>query len=636
MSDRSERKLIKVGIAVVLFIIAVFAPKFSYRGNIYLSSSTLNSYIQSGLFILSWLIAGFDVLIACLGNIKKKRFFDENLLMTVATIGALCLGELAEAAVVMILYSIGEYFQDKAVYKSNKSISELVDIRAMYANVERGGKVEKVEPDEVMVGENIIIKPGERIPLDGVVIAGQSSVDVSPLTGESMPREILINDYVYSGCINLSGILKVRTDRFYLDCASSKMMNLVETAQKEKSKTEKYITKFAKVYTPFVMFLAALMLVVPFFIPGFANSHQAFERALTFLVIACPCAFVISIPLTFYSGVGIASKWGVLVKGSEFLETLSRVNIAVFDKTGTLTVGNHKVINVVLASDVTKEELVEAVLKVEGCSNHPIAMAVKQAFGYNGVTQIRRTSNVTEIAGKGMWFADGVNEILVGNKELMQDYNIPIFENRQNNGTKIYVAKNKRYLGCIVLSDDVKQSAKILISKLKGIGIKSVMLTGDIRDNAANIAQVTGIDEWYYGLMPDDKVNKVAELIKNNRMDKKLLYTGDGINDAPVLMRADVGIAMGSIGSQAAIEAADVVVTDDNLAKIFLLINIAKKTVKTAQENILLAFGVKALFLILSAFGYMSMWIAIFADTGVTLIAVLNALRILKIKNAKF
>lgn len=635
MSEKNGMKLVKVSIASALFIAALVSPKIASTGVIQLQSQNVVPYIKIGAMTLAWLIAGFEIIKSFLCNLKRrKNIFDENFLMTIASIGALCLGNFAEAAAVMILYELGEYFQDRAVKKSNKSIAELVDIRALYANVEREGKIEKVQPDEVMIGEQVIIKPGEIIPVDGFVTAGQSTVNVAPLTGESMPRNIQINDYVYSGCINLTGILKVRTDKFYLESASTKMMNLVETAQKNKSKTEKFITKFAKVYTPIVIILAVLLALSPLYMHMGISFKQSIERALTFLVIACPCAFVLSIPLTFFSGIGIASKWGILVKGGEYLEALSNANLAVFDKTGTLTVGNHRVNNVILATGVTKEEIIETVLKVEANSNHPIALAIKKAFGYKGITQIRRNTNVTEIAGKGMWLTEGSGEILVGNKELMLDYNIPIFENKQE-GTKIYVAKNKKYLGCIVVSDDIKQSAKILISKLKGIGITSVMLTGDIKDNAAFIAKATGIEEWYFGLLPEDKIYKLEELIKNNKKNKKVIYTGDGINDAPVLMRSDVGIAMGAIGSQAAIEAADVVVTDDNLAKIFLLVNIAKKTVQTAKENIILALGVKALFLILGAFGFMTMWLAIFADTGVTLIAVLNALKILKIKNTK-
>ncbi len=640
MISADFRKLIRIIVSILVLIFAFFAADLFPHGMYSVSSNTSSPYLKSSLLILAWLIAGEGVLKQFFSNIKYGKFFDENSLMTIATFGAICLGNFIEAVMVMILYETGDYLQEKSVAKSQKSISELIDLRAVYANVEREGKIEKVQPAAVMIGENIIIKPGERIPLDGIIIAGQSSIDVSPLTGESLPREVKINNYIFSGCINLTGVIKVKTDKFYSDCAVNKLMSLVEAAKNSKSKTEKFITKFSRVYTPLVIFLAVLLVIGQCVINAniyhlwHYNLKTVIEHALTFLVIACPCAFVISVPLTFFSGIGAASKWGIIIKGSEHLETLSKVNTAVFDKTGTLTSGKHKVTRVFLASDADKDELKEAVLKAEAGSNHPIATALKKEFGSNLINQTMRNSNITEISGKGMWFVDGTTEILVGNKELMQDYNIPIFEQKQN-GTKIYVAKNKKYLGCIVLSDEIKQSAKILISKLTGLKIKSVMLTGDIKDNAAAIAKTIGINEWYAGLLPEDKLKKVEDIIKSNKKDKKVLYTGDGINDAPVLMRSDVGIAMGAIGSEAAIEASDVVITDDNLAKIYLTINIAKKTMKTVKENIILAFGVKVLFLALGALGYMTMCAAIFADTGITLIAVLNALKILKMKNKK-
>ncbi len=640
MSKVLRRKFTRLVIAIMIAVSAFVVPYLCSHGVISLPSFTQYPYFKNGLLILAWLIAGAGVIGQFFRNIKLKQFFDENTLMTIATFGAILLGDFAEAVAVMVLYEIGEYLQTSSVMKSEKSISEIVNIRAAYANVERDGKVEKVKPDGVMIGENIIIKPGERIPLDGVVIAGQSTINVSPLTGESLPREVNVRDYVFSGCINLTGVIKIKTDKFYNDCAVNKLMSLVETAQKSKSKTEKFITRFAKMYTPIVFSLAVLLVIgsiiynIYVFNLWHFNFKAVIEHALTFLVIACPCAFVISVPLTFFSGVGAASKWGILVKGSEFLETLSNVNTAVFDKTGTLTAGVHKVIRVFLSSDTTREELAEAVLKAEAASNHPIAAAIKKEFG-GKENQVIKNSNITEIAGKGMWLAENGMEILAGNKELMQDYNVPIFEHKQD-GTKVYVAKNKKYLGCIVVSDEIKQSAKILISKLIDLGIKPVMLTGDIKDNAEVIAKSAGIDEWYAGLLPEDKVKKLETIIKQNKKDKKVMYTGDGINDAPVITRADVGIAMGAIGSQSAIEASDVVITDDNLAKVYLILNIAKKTMRTVKQNIILALGVKVLFMVLAVFGYMPIWIAIFADTGVTLLAVLNSLKILNMKNTEF
>lgn len=636
-----SRKLINVYISIVLLISAFIIPKyFTYQ------------YVKESILILAYLVAGFSVIKKCITSVKYRNFFDENFLMTIASLGAICLGDYVEAVVVMILYGIGEYFENQAIVKSEKSIQDIINIRPLYANVIRNGKTEKVNPDEVLIGEIIIVKAGERIPLDGYVEDGKVSIDVSSLTGETIPREVKQGDYVYSGCINLNGVLKIKTDKNYEDCAVNRLMDMVESSRKNKSKTEKFITKFAKIYTPVVLILSLMLVLFPFLINivkrlivqpdlnGLINGFMKtlpiapmyIKRAITFLVISCPCAFVISIPLTFFAGIGVASKFGILVKGGNYLEALANTGAAVFDKTGTLTKGQLKVTKILPASDVTNEELAQTVLKVESGSNHPVALAIKKAFNSEN-NQTLSSQVITEISGKGLWYSCNGTEILVGNKELMKEYNIVFFDNNQN-GTKVFVAKNKKYLGCIILADEVKQSSKIVISQLRRMGIKSIMLTGDIKDNAKVIANAIGIDEFYSSLLPEDKVHKMEMLVKSNK-GKSVIYLGDGINDAPVLARADVGIAMGAIGSEFAIESADVVITDDNLAKTYFLLNLAKRTMKTAKQNIWIAIGVKLLFLLLGAFGFMTMWLAIFADTGVTLIAILNALKLLKFRHVK-
>lgn len=629
IKNRDILRLLKIGAAVFVFILAFILPLF-------LSSK----YIKEAVLILSWLIAGFSTFKKCAGKVQLGEYFDENFLMTAASFGAVCLGHFAEAAAVMILYEIGSYLQDKSVQKSVKSIEKLINIRPLYANAERFGKLERVNPDEVMTGETIIVKPGEIIPLDGIITAGSSSIDVSSVTGESVPRDAGVNDKVLSGCVNLNGVIKVKTSKIYSDSTASRLMRLIENAEKNKSQAENFITKFSRVYTPAVLSIAVLAAVIPSVFDIYNNGlfrslphiKDYISHALMLLVISCPCAFVISVPLTFFAGIAAASKTGLLIKGEKYIEVLANVNTAVFDKTGTITKGNLKVTKLVLAEGVSREEFIEAVLLAEAPSNHPAALAVKKEFNYQPPenTMMNR-GTVTEITGKGMWYLQGSTEILAGNKELMEEYGIPYIDDNQP-GIKIYAAKNKKYLGCVTSSDEIKQNAKILVSQLKTLGIKTIMLTGDIYENARYIAKSAGIDAWHAGLMPEEKTAKMEMLVKTNKIGRKVLYTGEGLNDAPVLKRADIGIAMGAIGSEAAIEAADAVIADDNLEKIFLGIKLAKKTMNTVYQNVLLALGVKVLFILLGLIGFMTMWGAVFADTGVTLITIINALAVLKVK----
>ena len=558
------------------------------------------------LFFLAYIIAGWDVIFKAAKNITKGHVFDENFLMSAATIGALCIKEYPEAVMVMILYQIGEYFQHKAVEKSRHSISELMDIRPDYANL----CGEKVSPREVKVGDIITVNTGEKIPLDGIVTEGHASLDTSALTGESVPRTVSTGDSVISGCINLNGVLKIKVTKEFGESTVTKILELVEHASSKKARTEKFITKFAAYYTPAVVILALMIAFIP---PLFITGNWI-ERALTFLVISCPCALVISIPLSFFAGIGSASKNGILIKGSNYLELLAKPDTVVFDKTGTLTKGVFKVREV--HSD--EPDFLKYAAYAESASSHPIAAAIREAYGQ----EIPEQNNIEEIAGLGIKAIIDGKEILAGSAKLVKTEPI------NTDGTVVYVSINGNYCGYIVIADEVKDDSKETIEKLKTLGIKTVMLTGDSKNTADKVQKKLGVDNAFAELLPEDKVNKLEKIIKT--AGGSVIFVGDGINDAPVLTRADVGIAMGGLGSDAAIEAADAVIMDDSPSKLITSIKIARKTMRIVKQNIVFALGVKALFLILGGIGIMTMWGAVFADVGVALLAVLNSLRTLR------
>ncbi len=564
------------------------------------------------LFILAYLIAGSDVLFKAAKNITKGRVFDENFLMSVATIGALAIKELPEAVMVMVLYQLGEYFQHRAVEKSRHSITELMDIRPDYANL--NGK--KVAPEEVSVGDVITVNTGEKIPLDGVVIDGAASLDTSALTGESLPRSVNIGDSISSGCINLDGALKIRVTKVFGESTASKILELIEHASAKKAKTENFITRFARYYTPFVVFMAAFIATVP---PLFFAGNWI-TRALTFLVISCPCALVISVPLSFFAGIGGASRQGILIKGSSYLEALAKPKAVLFDKTGTLTKGIFKVTEV----NSGNPDLLKFAAIAESASSHPIAFAIKKAYGGT----ITESTNVKEIAGQGVKAEVEGHEVLAGNAKLV---NPP--QKIECSGTVVYVSIDGNYQGYIVISDEIKEDSKKTVKKLRDMNIETIMLTGDSAQSAQKVQKELQLDKFYAELLPENKVEKVEEVIAKS--DGSVIFVGDGINDAPVLTRADVGIAMGGLGSDAAIEAADIVIMDDKPSKTVDAIQSARRTMTTVKQNIVFAIGVKGLFLILGSFGMVSMWGAVFADVGVSLIAILNALRNGQIKQDK-
>lgn len=563
-------------------------------------------------FIAAYIVISYDILYKMLKNLLAGRFFDECFLMSIATIGAICIREFPEAVMVMLLYQIGEYFQDKAVDNSKESITKLMDIRPDYANKITEESIIKVDPHEINTGDIIIVKTGEKIPLDGIVTEGHASVDTSSLTGESLPRNIAVGDSVYSGCINLDGVLKLRVTKTFENSEVSKILEMVEHAAAKKAVTEKFITRFAGIYTPFVVVLAVIIAIVPqFFLPG-----NWIERALTFLVISCPCAFVISVPLTFFAGIGASSKAGILVKGSCDLEKLAHVKTAVFDKTGTLTNGNFKVVQI---NSENPEELLKYAAIAESVSSHPIAKAIRNEYGKS--TEI---VDVTEISGCGVKAVIDGKEILAGNAKFVGAEEIEV------SGTVVYVSIDGKYAGNIVISDTLKQDSAYTIKELNKNNVQTVMLTGDSAKNTEYIKNELGINRVYAELLPDKKVEKLEEILNKNK--GITIFTGDGINDAPVLMRADVGIAMGGLGSDAAIEAADIVIMDDKPSKILDAVKIGRKTMTVVYQNIIFAIGIKVIFLILGILGVMTMWGAVFADVGVTFITILNALRILKVK----
>lgn len=589
----------------------------------------LDGVLKFFVFLCAYLLAGGDILLKAFRNILKGKIFDENFLMSIATLGAIAIREYPEAVMVMVLYQIGEYFQHRALAKSRNSITALMDIRPDYANIEKNGKLIKSSPDAAKIGDIIVVNTGEKIPLDGTVISGTASLDTSALTGESVPRVVSEGDTAISGCINLNGCLKIKVTKLFGESTVSKILEMVEHAGAKKAKTENFITRFAGYYTPAVVVGALLLAVLPpLFIDGAVFSVW-FQRALTFLVISCPCALVISVPLSFFGGIGGASKCGILIKGSTYLEALSKPYAVVFDKTGTLTKGVFKVTEI-SSKYISKDDLLRYAAYAENASSHPIALSLKEAYGY----EIDRTkvSDITDIAGNGIKAIVDGKEILVGNKKLLSKYGVDCPEN-VDAGTVVYVALNRSYNGYIVISDEVKADSKDAICALKKYVKNVVMLTGDTRKAAEKVAKTLCIDIVYSDLLPDQKVEKLEYIIENKEKNKSVIFVGDGINDAPVLTRADAGIAMGALGADAAIEAADVVIMDDEPSKIAAAIKISKKTMSIVKQNIAFALGIKALFLILGALGMVSMWGAVFADVGVAVIAILNAMRTLNTRN---
>ena len=614
MTRKQKRLLFRIIIAAVLFAAGSLLP--------------LGPTVEMGVFLVCYAVIGWDIVWKAVTNILHGQVFDENFLMTIATIGALILGEHSEGVAVMLFYQVGEWFQSYAVSKSRKSIASLMDIRPDYANVERNGKLEQVDPDEVNIGDTIVVKPGERVPLDGKIIKGTSALDTSALTGESMPRDVEPGMEVISGCINQTGILTIQTTKKYGESTVAKILDLVENASDKKGKTENFISRFARYYTPIVVFAAIALAILPPLITGQPFSVWIY-RALTFLVISCPCALVISIPLSFFGGIGGASKIGVLVKGSNYLESLAHAEVVVFDKTGTLTKGSFAV-SQIKAIDMREEQLLELAAYAEDYSNHPISQSIQKAYGKK--IDNSRISDVQEIAGHGVRAVIDGKTVLAGNAKLMNRENIA-YTPSDAIGTVVYLACNGKYAGYIVIEDEVKADAPAAIRALKEVGVrKTVMLTGDADAVGKKVAQKLGLDQAYTELLPADKVDRVEAMLKQTSEKGKLVFVGDGINDAPVLARADVGIAMGGLGSDAAIEAADVVLMTDEPSKISAVVRIARKTIRIANENIVFALGVKLLVLILGATGYANMWAAVFADVGVSVIAILNAIRAMRVK----
>lgn len=620
MNKKQKKVLIRILVAAALLIVFSQLP--------------VEGYVRFLLFMIPYLVIGYDILKKAFKGILNRQVFDENFLMAVATVGAIVLGNYSEGVEVMLFYQIGELFQSYAVGKSRRNISELMDIRPDYANIERDGKLEKVDPDEVEIGSVIVVQPGEKIPIDGVVTEGKTTLNTSALTGESLPREVAPGDEVISGCINMTGVLKIRTTKEFGESTVSKILDLVENSSSKKSRSEHFISKFARYYTPAVCYGALALAVLPPLIRMFAMGlapewSNWIYRALTFLIISCPCALVISIPLSFFAGIGGASREGILVKGSNYLETLAQTKYVVFDKTGTMTQGVFEVSGV-HHNEMEEARLLEYAALAESASSHPISKSLQKAYGK--AIDRSRVTDIEEISGNGVTAkVDGI-PVAAGNAKLMERLGIP-YKECHHVGTVVHMAVNGTYAGHILISDLLKPNAKEAIKSLKHAGIeKTVMLTGDAKKVADQVAKELGIGEVYSELLPADKVSKVEELLKEKSAKAKLAFVGDGINDAPVLSRADIGIAMGALGSDAAIEAADVVLMDDDPLKISKAIRIARKCMRIVYENIYFAIGVKILCLILGALGIANMWLAIFADVGVMVLAVLNAIRVLFVK----
>lgn len=622
MTRKQKKVLYRIIIAAVLMVAFSLLPA--------------EGVVKFLLFMIPYLIIGYDILRKAVLGIIHGEIFDENFLMAVATVGAICLGDYKEGVAVMLFYQIGELFQSVAVGKSRRNIAALMDIRPDYANIEdENGHLEQVDPDEVTVGSIIVVSPGERIPIDGEVVEGSATLNTSALTGESVPQDVSVGDRVISGCVNQSGVLKIRTSKAFGESTVAKILELVENSGMRKSRTENFISRFAKYYTPAVCMAALALALLPPVISLLMSAEPRWgiwvTRALTFLVISCPCALVISIPLSFFGGIGGASAQGILVKGSNFLEALSKTKYMVFDKTGTLTKGVFRVTNICATEGVSEQELLEIAVYAESYSNHPISRSLQEAYGQE--PDRTRVSDVEEISGHGIKaFVDG-RCVCAGNRKLMEKEQIVCDENLQETGTIVHVAADSHYLGYILIADELKETSAEAMKALKAAGIKkTVMLTGDNRQVAERIGALLGVDEIKSELLPADKVEQVERLLEEKSPKEKLAFVGDGINDAPVLSRADIGIAMGAMGSDAAIEAADIVLMDDNPAKIALAMKISRKCLGIVYQNIVLALGIKGICLILGAMGIANMWMAIFADVGVMVIAVLNAIRCLKVK----
>ena len=617
MSRKMSKQLIKIIISLLLVVISLLL-KFD---------TELYSNI---LYVIAYIIVGYDIVLKAVRNIFKGKVFDENFLMTVATIGAFCIGEFPEAVAVMLFYQIGELFQSYAVDRSRKFVASLMDIRPDYANVYREDEIERVDPDEVNIGEIILVKPGEKIPLDGIVVDGESMLNTQALTGESVPRKVTVNDEVLSGCINNDGILKIKVSKEFEESTVSKILDLVENASSRKSKSENFISKFAKYYTPIVVIVSVALAVIPPLVIKEALFSDWLYRALSFLVVSCPCALVISIPLSFFGGIGAASKIGVLIKGSNYLEALASAEIVVCDKTGTLTEGVFKV-QKIKAIGYSDDELLRYAAYAEGFSNHPISISLKQA--YNKEINEKLVTETQEISGKGVLAKVDGKMVLVGNEKIMKEYNIK-FQKSEETGTIVYVAINDEFAGTILIADKIKEDSYKAVKLFKNNNVKKVvMLTGD-RDNISeSVANELNLDEYHAELLPQDKVSWVEKLMTQKSSGGKLIFVGDGINDAPVLALSDIGVAMGGLGSDAAIEAADVVIMTDEPSKIANSVQISKKTMRIVKQNIVFAIAVKIGVLILSAFGVSTMWEAVFADVGVSVLSIVNALRVLRIKN---
>lgn len=622
MTKKQKKVLIRIIVAAILLVILHFVP--------------LEGLWLGLLYLIPYAVIGYDILRKAVLGIMHGEVFDENFLMAVATVGAMGLGEYSEGVAVMLFYQIGELFQSVAVGKSRQNISALMDIRPDYANIEaEDGSLEQVDPDDVEIGTIIVVRPGEKVPIDGVVVEGTSTLNTSALTGESVPREITVDQDVISGCVNLTGLLKIRTTKEFGESTVSKILDLVENSSMKKSKSENFITKFARYYTPAVCYSALVLAILPPVINLIMGNPAAWStwiiRALTFLVISCPCALVISIPLSFFGGIGAASACGILVKGSNYLEAMSETRYVVFDKTGTLTKGVFDVTGIYPGQGFTEEELLEYAAYAESYSSHPISKSLKNAYGKE--LDASNVSDVEEISGHGVTAKVNGRQVAAGNAKLMKSLNLAYTENT-GVGTVVHVAVDGNYAGYILISDVIKDGAKEAIASLKNSGVKKcIMLTGDSKTVAEHVASELKLDEVHSELLPADKVSCVEKLLQEKGAKEKLAFVGDGINDAPVLSRADIGIAMGALGSDAAIEAADVVLMDDNPAKIALAMRISRKCLRIVYENIVFALAVKAICLILGALGIANMWVAIFADVGVMVLAVLNAIRCLRIKN---
>ncbi len=622
MSDKQKKMLTRIIISMILFLGLFIAEHIGVL-------AALPGILTLFIYLAVYALIGYDIVWKALRNISHGQIFDENFLMMVATVGAFGVKEYSEAVAVMLFYQVGELFQSYAVGKSRQSIAAMMDICPQYANIEEDGNLVQVDPDDVEIGTVIVVKPGERIPLDGVVVEGTSMVDTAALTGESVPRKAQVGDDIISGCVNGSGTLKVKVTKAFEDSTVSKILELVENATSKKAKVENFITRFAKYYTPVVTIAAVILAIVPPIIlgGGFADWIQ---RACIFLVISCPCALVISVPMGFFGGIGAASRIGVLVKGSNYLEAVAEMDTIVFDKTGTLTKGEFKVSDVKAAGEITDAELLELAALGEGYSNHPIAESIRNAYGK--ALDMDRVNNSEEIAGHGIHARIDESDIYLGNAKLMKQQGIAYEENTKI-GTVVYVAKNGKFAGSIVISDAIKDGAKEAIHDMKAVGVKKcVMLTGDRKEVAEAVAKELGLDEVHAELLPGDKVSQVERLLREKQEKARLAFVGDGINDAPVLTRADIGIAMGSMGSDAAIEAADIVLMDDDVRKIASIVKISRKTLRIVKQNVVFALSVKAIVLILGALGLASMWAAVFADVGVSVLAILNSMRTLQEK----